>query len=85
VQTLHVLPELAGHVALALEDTAGEMVLPTFDFICLEGQPASSIENFDAARQLPSRSVTVSDTGPEFDETDSEFDETLDSESNISD
>ncbi|KAN0130345.1 hypothetical protein V8E53_011687 [Lactarius tabidus] len=47
VRTLHVCQELAGHVALALEDVTWEMVaeiLPHLDLICLAGQPAPTIE-----------------------------------------
>ncbi|KAH9163233.1 hypothetical protein EDB89DRAFT_574860 [Lactarius sanguifluus] len=46
-QTLHAYPKLAGYIALALEDIVGEMVtevLLSLDLICLEDQPASSIE-----------------------------------------
>jgi len=71
MQTLHVSRELAGHIALALEDITGEMVavvLPSLDLIRLESQPASSIEKFVAARRLSDRPVTVTDTRMEFDE-----------------
>jgi hypothetical protein len=70
VQTLHVSRDLAGHVALALEDIAGEMVaevLPSLDLIYLPGQLASSVEKFVAARQLSDRPVTVL-TKTEFEE-----------------
>jgi len=53
---------LAGHVALALEDIAGETVaevLLSLDSICLVDQPASSVKKFVAARQLSGRPVTV--------------------------
>jgi hypothetical protein len=46
VQTLHVSQELAGYIALALEDVTGGMVvevLPSLDLIYLAGQPALSI------------------------------------------
>ena len=67
VKTLHVSPELAGHVALALEHmVAGE--LPSIDTILLEGQLASSIGKFVATRKLLGRPVTVVDTEAEFDE-----------------
>jgi hypothetical protein len=69
VQTLRVSGEIAGHVALALEDvTTTEMVaevLPFLDSICLTGQRASYIKNFVAARQLSGRPVTV--VNPEID------------------
>jgi hypothetical protein len=71
LQTLHVSRGLAGHVALALEGIATEMVgevLPSLDLICVVGQPASSIEKFTAARQLSGRPVTVIETETEFDE-----------------
>ena len=71
VQTLHVPRKLAKHVALALEDITGEMVtetVPSLDLICLEGQPASSIQNFVAARQLFGVPVTIIDIGAEFGE-----------------
>ena len=71
LQTLYVSRELAGHVALALEDIAREMVdevFPSLDFIRVVGQPASSIENYIAVRQLSGRSVTVVDSETEFDE-----------------
>jgi hypothetical protein len=45
-------------------------VLPSLDLICLDGQPASSIEKFVAAsaRQLSGRPVTTIDTETEFEE-----------------
>ena len=71
VRTLQVSRELAGHVALALEDLASEAVaqtLPSLDLIYLAGQPASSIESFLAARQLSGLPVTVVETQTEFNE-----------------
>jgi hypothetical protein len=71
VQTLHVSRELAGHVALALEDIAGEMVndvIPSLDLIRVVDQPASSIEKFIAARQLSGCPVAVIDSETDFDE-----------------
>jgi hypothetical protein len=62
VHTLHVSRNLAGHVALALEDIAGEIdaePLPSLDSIYLPGQLASSVEKFVAARKLSDRPVTV--------------------------
>ena len=70
VRTLHVSQELAGHVALALEDTTAELadeVLPSLNLIRVVGQPASSIEKFIASRQLSGRPVTFIDTEAEFD------------------
>ncbi|KAH9020744.1 hypothetical protein EDB84DRAFT_1565599 [Lactarius hengduanensis] len=69
VQTLHAYPQLAGYVALVLEDIVAEMVtevLPSLDLICLEDQPASSIEKFVTARRLSGRPVTVINTETEF-------------------
>jgi hypothetical protein len=71
VQTLHVSQELAGYIALALEDVTGGMVvevLPSLDLIYLAGQPALSIHKFVAFRQLSGRPVTAFDTQTEFDE-----------------
>ena len=71
VKTLHVSQELAGHIALALEDIASEMVadvLPSLDLIYLEDQPASRVENFVSARGLSDYPVTVVDTERGFDE-----------------
>ena len=68
VQTLRISRELAGHVALTLEElTAGMVgeVLPFLNSICLVGQSASSIKKFVAARQLSGRPVTV--VNPEID------------------
>jgi len=70
VQTLHIAHELAGHVALALEEVTGEMVsevLPALDLIFLVGQPVSSIDEFIAARRLSGHPVTIVDTEMEFD------------------
>ncbi|KAH9037531.1 hypothetical protein EDB84DRAFT_1675637 [Lactarius hengduanensis] len=71
VQTLHVSQGFAEHVALALEDIAGETVdevLLSLDLIYLVDQPTSSIEKFVAARRLSGRPVTVIETETEFDE-----------------
>ncbi|KAH9172849.1 hypothetical protein EDB89DRAFT_1905747 [Lactarius sanguifluus] len=71
VQTLHVSRELAGHIALVLEHITGELaadVFPSLDSIYLACQPASSIRNFIAARQLFDRPITVVNTKMEFDE-----------------
>ncbi|KAI9439691.1 hypothetical protein H4582DRAFT_1942279 [Lactarius indigo] len=71
VKTLHVSQELAEHVALALKDIAGESVtevLPSLDLICLAGQPASSVEEFVAARRQYDRPVIVIDTERIFNE-----------------
>ena len=69
VRTLHVSQELAGHLTLALENVAREMVaevLPSLDLIRVVGQPASSIEKFVAGRRLSGRFVTLVDSETEF-------------------
>ena len=69
VRTLHVSRRLAGLVALALEDIAFETVadvLPSLNLIYFQGQPASCIERFVAARQLSGCPVTVIETKKEF-------------------
>jgi hypothetical protein len=69
VQRLSVSWELAGHVALALQDITGDMVaevLPSLNSIDLDGQPASSIEKFITARQLSGRPVTHVDKRADF-------------------
>jgi hypothetical protein len=71
VRTLHVSQELAGHVALTLEDISRDMVtqvLPSLDLIRIVGQPASSIEKFVAGRLLSGCPMTVIDTETEFSE-----------------
>ena len=71
VKTLYVTQELAGYLALALEDITAEMVaevLPSLDLICLAGQPESSIEKFVGARQLSGLPVTVISSEKELDE-----------------
>ena len=71
VQTLHVSQELAGYIALALEDITGDMVaevLPSLDLIRVVGQLASSLEKFVSVRRLSGRPVTIVDTKTEFDE-----------------
>ena len=67
MQTLHVSPGLAEHVARALEHMVAE-VFPSLDLIFLEGQPASSVEKFLAARKFSGRPVTVVGTEREFNE-----------------
>ena len=81
VRTLHVSNQLAGLVALALEDISLETVaevLPSLDLICFEGRPASSVEKFIAARQLSGRPVTVTVI-----ETEEEFDESVEYDSDV--
>jgi hypothetical protein len=70
VQTLHVSQELAGHVALALENATVEVadeVLPSLNLIRGVGQPASSIEKFIVSRRISGCPVTFVDTEAEFD------------------
>jgi hypothetical protein len=61
VKALSVQYKLASHVALALEsvteDWAAE-ILPALELLCLEDQPATSVEEFFAARQDVGRPVT---------------------------
>jgi len=69
VQTLHVSPRFARRVAPVLENITEEMVaevFPSLDLICLESQPASSVEKFVAARRLSGRPVTVVNNRAEF-------------------
>ena len=72
VQMLHVSPNLACHLARALEGSVGENMvaeaLPSLDFIFLEGQrrPASTLKKFVAARRLSDRPITVANTTREF-------------------
>ena len=71
IRTLHVSRPLARCIALELEYFTWVMFpgsLPSLDLICLEGQSASSIQNFVAARQLSGYPVTVINTKAEFDE-----------------
>ncbi|KAH9178363.1 hypothetical protein EDB89DRAFT_1170384 [Lactarius sanguifluus] len=69
VQTLEVSRNIAGHVALALEDIREEMVvavLPSLDSIYLVGQPTSSIKKFTAFRRKYGHLVAFGDTSSEF-------------------
>ncbi|KAH9055708.1 hypothetical protein EDB87DRAFT_1687908 [Lactarius vividus] len=68
-RTLHVAQEFARHFARVLESITGEMVaevLPVLDLIYLEGQPASALEGFLAARQLSGHPPTIVDTEAKF-------------------
>ena len=67
MQTMYVSQELAEHIALALEYMVAG-AFPSLDLIFLEGQPASSVGKFLAARKFSGRPVTVVDTETEFDE-----------------
>ena len=69
VQFLYVSQDLTRRIAFALEDINVEMaaeVLPSLDLVYLEGQLASSVEKFVAARQISDRPVTVIDAKVEF-------------------
>jgi hypothetical protein len=75
--TLHVSRDLAGHLALALEDIPAEMVsevLPSLRLIFLEGQPKSSLKKFLAARRLSGRPVIMVDENLVLDEIAEYFD-----------
>jgi hypothetical protein len=56
---LHVSQQLAGHIALALEDITEETAAKVLPSICSESQPALYIEKLVAARRLSDRPVTV--------------------------
>ena len=67
VQTLFVSQTVAWDLALVLEDiTAVTEVLPSLNLLCLEGEPASSVGRFVAARRLADRPVTVIDMETEY-------------------
>jgi hypothetical protein len=56
------LQTISGSVALALENFAREMItdmLPALCMVCLENQPASSVENFLTIRQNSGRPVAI--------------------------
>ena len=67
VKMLHGSKQLAGHVALALDGISGDVVtevLPSLESLLLEDQPARSIEQFIAVRQLSGHPVTFIDSYP---------------------
>jgi hypothetical protein len=71
MQTLHASLELAPSISLALEDITAEMVaevLPSLGLICLEGEPASSLEKIVAIRRFSDHPITVVETTDEFNE-----------------
>jgi hypothetical protein len=71
VKTMLVCKEYAGIVSCALEHISGVMateVLPALDMLCLEDQPASSVDNFVAVRRDAGLPVTVVGTRSEFEE-----------------
>lgn len=64
VRMLHGSEQLAGHIALALDDVNGEMVtevLPALDSLWLDDQPVRSVEQFIAVRRLSGHPVTFID------------------------
>ncbi len=65
VETLRVSKQLAGHVALALEDITGKEVaelLPALQLLCLEDQPEESVKRYIGARRISGHPVNVSNT-----------------------
>lgn len=69
VRTLFVPNRFAGHVAQALEGTAGMIgteVLPALDMLCLKGESVSSVEKFIALRRDSIRPVIFINTETEF-------------------
>ena len=69
MRTLHVSMELAGPVSRALEDFTADtvtVIMPSIGLICLEGEPASSLENILAIFQSSDPSITVVGTTDEF-------------------
>ena len=71
MQTLYVSPGLAGVISLALKDITVEMaaeMFPSLRLICLEGEPASSLEQIVAIRRFSDHPITVVETKDEFGE-----------------
>ena len=71
VRTLYVYQELATPVSLALEEATSETIseaLPSLGLICLEGEPASSLEKIVAIRRFSDHPITVVETTDEFGE-----------------
>ena len=69
MRTLFVPNRFAGHVAQALEDTAGVIateMLPALDMLCLKGEPESSVDKFIASRRDSGRPVIFVNTETEF-------------------
>ena len=65
VKMLHGSEQLAGHIALALDDVSGEMVaevLPALQSLWLDDQPVKSVEPFIAVRRLSGHPITFIDT-----------------------
>jgi hypothetical protein len=64
VKMLHGSEQLAGHIALALDDVSGEMVtevLPALESLWLDDQPVNSVEPFIAVRRLSGHPITFID------------------------
>jgi hypothetical protein len=62
VKILRVFKQLAGHVALALEDITGEKIagtLPALHSLYLEGQPEASVAQYIAKRKISGHPVNV--------------------------
>ena len=71
VQTMFVSTNLAGDISRVLEDIAGVMVtevLPALDLLCLQDQPASSVDKFIALRRDSGHPVTIINARREFDD-----------------
>jgi hypothetical protein len=69
IRALHVSGKFAGHIALALDGVAAEVVaevLPALDLIYIVGQPVSCVEKFLAARRLSAHPVTIVEREAEF-------------------
>jgi hypothetical protein len=61
VKMLHGSEQLAGHIALALDDVSGEMVtevLPALDSLWLDDQQVRFVEQFLAVRRISGHPVT---------------------------
>ena len=71
VRTLFVPNRYAGHVAQALEGTAGMIateMLPALDVLYLKGEPVSSVDKFIAFRRDSGRPVIFINTEPNLKE-----------------
>ena len=71
MRTLHVSTELAGSVSRALEffkfmAVIVTEIMPSIGLICLEGEPASSLENILPILQSSDYPITVVGTTDEF-------------------
>lgn len=71
MQALYVSRKFTARVASALKPISGEEVADAFSslyLICLEDEPASSVEKFIAVRRLSGRPVSVVGTEVAFDQ-----------------